>query len=66
MTGNACMSCKHFDSSVHDKDVCTAYPGGIPDEILDGTLDHRSRVVGDRGIIWASKPGLEFMAEKVE
>lgn len=30
--------------------ACDAYPGGVPDEILDNEVDHREPVEGDRGL----------------
>lgn len=37
---------------------CAAFPDGIPQEVLDDTLDHREPIVGDHGIQWESKNGL--------
>lgn len=64
MTGNACMSCRHFDAAVKDRDVCEAFPEGIPVEILDGSVDHRQPVEGDHGVRWEPSPGLQFMADE--
>jgi hypothetical protein len=30
--------------------VCKAYPGGIPDAIIEGKVDHRKPFKGDNGI----------------
>jgi hypothetical protein len=58
MTGNACMSCVHFDASVRDREVCGAFPDGIPLKILLGKHSHRTPVEGDHGIRWEPKPVL--------
>ena len=35
--GSQCAVCKHF---VEDDYYCSAYPDGIPDELLDGSQKH--------------------------
>lgn len=47
-----CNSCKH----AHDNypPTCKAFPKGIPAGILEGTLDHRQPVRGDKGIQYES------------
>ena len=30
--------------------VCDAFPGGVPDDILDNNVDHRQPVDGDHGL----------------
>lgn len=41
-----CDNCKHLDYNL----VCTAFPNGIPDEILIKGFDHRNPYPGDHGI----------------
>lgn len=40
-----CLDCKHLDymgsiGDEHGRYFCTAYPSGIPEEILDGSDQH--------------------------
>ena len=64
-----CASCARFSSPVggllsDDRPpTCAAFPAGIPEEIIDGGLDHREPVAGDNGITWAlgSEPDAERM-----
>jgi len=57
-----CLVCAHY---LGDKIVevgpgiegdhilyCKAYPNGIPDEITDGRVKHRTHHVGDNGIVF--------------
>lgn len=43
----ACWTCVHKHSGAA---TCTAFPGGIPREILDGTNQHREPYPGDNGV----------------
>lgn len=55
-----CLSCKHWVSPLEtggDKQTCTAFPKGIPDDIWWNRADHRQPVSGDNGIRW---DGAEF------
>lgn len=48
-----CLWCArlHRDDGPMPVDLaCDAYPEGIPDEILDNTVDHREPVQGDQGL----------------
>lgn len=47
-----CNQCKHFKLS---NVSCTAYPGGIPDQILENLIDHRKPFIGDNGIQFEKK-----------
>ncbi len=53
----ACGTCKHFTRSVRGKNVCDAFPNGIPKEIYRGRNDHREPFEGDNGIKWEPRPG---------
>jgi hypothetical protein len=48
----ACAGCLH---KAFYSPTCTAYPGGIPPEILDGRVRHRELYPGDNGIIWSPR-----------
>lgn len=54
------MYCRHFDRSEDDDDdprlMCTAYPDGIPDPILENKADHRKPIDGDSGIQYENDP----------
>jgi hypothetical protein len=50
MTGNACMNCKHFNDEVQNRNVCKAFPDGIPVKILIGENDHTKPYPGDHGV----------------
>jgi len=41
-----CAYCKHFHA---DDYYCSAYPDGIPDELLRGTQKHNSPIKGQVG-----------------
>ena len=60
------MSCIHFRADVVDRDVCFAFPDGIPKQISDAAVAHQSAFKGDQGVRWFPKPGLEFLASMNE
>ena len=45
--------------------ACDAFPGGIPDDIIDSRVDHRQPVEGDRGIRWAQDPQMPELDEEL-
>ena len=51
-----CIFCRHL---CEDGTRCTAFPKGIPDEILFGWHDHRLTFEGDGGTLFELKPGEE-------
>jgi hypothetical protein len=51
VTGSICAHCARFNRDVKDRDVCEAFPEGIPREILFGG-DHDSPVPGDNGLFF--------------
>ncbi len=50
-----CALCIHYFARQRR---CKAYPDGIPDEILNGTVDHRLPYAGDHGIQLELEAGL--------
>jgi hypothetical protein len=53
-----CYSCAHLNDDVLDGEplLCTAYPDGIPDEIVESEVDHRLPYPGDHGIQFEQRP----------
>ena len=45
-----CVRCKYLDRQRKDKLVCTAFPQGIPRDILIMNHDHHHPFRGDQGI----------------
>lgn len=58
-----CDSCQNHLMGKRDQQICTAFPTGIPTEILTGELDHSSPFDGDGGILYSMRPGLERFRE---
>jgi hypothetical protein len=55
MRGIPCHTCKHLEGGVEDAagrfiQICTAFPKGIPEEIMQGRHKHREPFPGDAGI----------------
>lgn len=63
MKGPSCVTCKHFDVTRYDKDVCSAFPDGIPFEIRLGKVSHKTPVDGDHGIVYEPAHGFEKKSE---
>ncbi len=61
-TGVACSSCARFDRKVRDKEVCDAFPDGIPDEILSSQNFHQRPFFGDHGLQWKPVASAEFLS----
>jgi len=55
MISNQCFNCLHFNLSEIIKEnvilTCTAFPEGIPDDIISGKVSHESNYRGDGGIV---------------
>lgn len=60
-----CVYCKHRakPSTLGVRTSCAAFPGGIPDPILDNTVDHRQPIEGDEGM---GEPGTHVLFEPRE
>lgn len=52
----ACWTCVHKSTT---GPTCTAFPDGIPEEILDGRNQHREAYPGDNGIRYEAAPRRE-------
>lgn len=47
ITEPVCFSCKHYNVN---KNTCTAFPDGVPDDMLNGNLgDHNEKLEGQTG-----------------
>ena len=44
----SCVSCQRKTRGP----VCEAYPGGIPEVILNGSIDHKTPYPGDHGLTY--------------
>jgi hypothetical protein len=57
-----CVWCTRFRREVRDKNVCDAFPDGIPDAVILMEHDHRCPYPGDHGLRFDPRPGsAEFM-----
>jgi len=56
-----CLNCRNYIGSLPPmwKQICKAFPYGIPQEILNGDFDHRKPYHGDNGIRFTWKPKKE-------
>lgn len=57
---HACDSCTHRRTQdTSGFTTCTAFPEGVPAEIMRGEHNHQTPFAGDHGIQWELKPGRE-------
>ena len=47
-----CNNCAH---KISGGITCKAYPGGIPNEILENDVDHTKSYINDNGIVFEEK-----------
>jgi hypothetical protein len=52
LNSGICLRCKNLSRNDVHPAKCTAFPGGIPDRVLDGTFLHINSYVGDNGIMF--------------
>jgi hypothetical protein len=52
-----CHGCRHFEWGWLDSDRCAAFPGGVPDDIWLGEVDHALPYAGDGGVRRAPHAG---------
>lgn len=45
-----CFFCKHYDRSPSGPWKCTAFPDGVPPEIIQRRVEHTSPYPGDHGV----------------
>lgn len=55
-----CIHCRHYLGGL----TCTAFPQGIPKEILSGEHDHREPYDGDQGIRWEQDPRMPDLEDE--
>ena len=53
---NICCYCKHMRGSFRTQATCAAFPGGIPQQIASGEVEHTIPVPGDHGIRFEPLP----------
>ncbi len=51
-----CGNCQLLEHNTEGGPVCSAFPDGIPYEIVEGEHDHRESFPGDGGIRFVPKP----------
>lgn len=61
LTPPQCSRCVHYDRAEPGKTRCSAFPRGIPIDILTGRIDHSKPYSGDGGIRF--EPQREFSSE---
>lgn len=47
-----CAFCKHYQGNKGVTCLCSAFPEGIPDEIINNEFDHKQPYPGDHNIHW--------------
>lgn len=50
----SCIRCRYYFMT---RSACLAFPKGIPQEILDGEVDHKTPYPGDQGIQYEAFDG---------
>lgn len=60
-----CHCCIHYKES-SSKDICDAFPKGIPQDILNNYICHTQPFPGDNGIQFEPKPGYETIKIKMK
>ena len=50
-----CVDCIHLNRP-DGRPKCKAFPDGIPDEIIQGRVEHNKPYPGDHGIMFEPKP----------
>ncbi len=63
MRSSPCVTCVRRITKKLNEDVvvCEAFPGGIPDEILEARNQHRQAFKGDGGLRWKPLSGFEYL-----
>ena len=56
-----CHFCRHLNQGEFG---CSAFPDGIPDEILSGEVDHETPYPGDGGIQFELDPRFDGVREQ--
>lgn len=62
-----CQFCKHYyENSSGDLLTCTAFPEGIPEDIIRGAIQHTRPVPGDQGIFFERIHGTQVISREPE
>lgn len=62
----SCPFCVHLKPDIRDRNICDAFPEGIPDDIVFGLNHHTEPVPGDNGIRFSPIPGFEELQAEFE
>ena len=53
-----CAACKHLNRDIVNRNVCKAFPNGIPDDVLWNLRSHQESIDGDSGIVFEAVSGV--------
>lgn len=55
IVASQCGLCKHFNRAVTSKNVCKAFPSGIPDSVWLNRALHTVSIEGDNGTTFEAR-----------
>lgn len=61
-----CPFCRHFRGDIRERNICSAFPEGIPREIIYGPIKHTEPYPGDNGIRFEVIEGFEEIGKMLE
>ena len=50
-----CFTCERFDRANTEKNTCSAFPKGIPNDVFLGQFDHTKPYPGDNGLRYVAR-----------